>query len=617
MATNKTTITNVTLGNSGFSSSTTLVNTLSSFPSGWLRQNELIFTGTCYLLLGYSGSTAYTTIYRCTDLVNFATWTPITVPAGAWLYGAVSATGTIVLAATSSGPSTITCYSTTDGLTWNTGSTFTSSQLYAISYGNKFIIAFTNSLSTGKQSTDGITWTNVTLLPYGSWPQSLVYSTTINRWFIASTSGNLFRSDDSTGSSWTNIGSVVGANTSGVYVDDISVMPTGQIVFQVRNTNIRSSLTLYTSSDGYVFNQIFYSTSYYLWLFHASAVPISADTLLIYSIDSTKLFYIRQDSLYTDNHSLSSGTMYFPNNVSTNNRLIVTTPILFDRSGNTIRKVNFNLDNVSSVKYVDVTATNGNLTLTKRLPITFINANSDIYTLQVNPSSIFLTGYDNGFVDPASYINATTELSVLRNGVIQSGWTFAASSISGAVANSISGSTLSVTAMTQAASNEKLNITATSSDTTLPDLLSSVQVVKGVSSGWSGLASSFTKFSTSTNTYIALKFLPNGYFQIKYGSGGSYANVGMWYSPIDTTNARGAGYYIILNYTGATLTTGTGGVLGGGAWTTWNQMNTSREYILSDATTGTHTCNIELALATSSAGANAVIGTGALELVVP
>lgn len=45
-------------------------------------------------------------------------------------------------------------------------------------------------------------------------------------------------------------------------------------------------------------------------------------------------------------------------------------------------------------------------------------------------------------------------------------------------------------------------------------------------------------------------------------------------------------------------------------------MTTDREYVLSDATSGTHLTNLTVLFATSSGGANAVIGFGSLQLIV-
>ena len=46
-------------------------------------------------------------------------------------------------------------------------------------------------------------------------------------------------------------------------------------------------------------------------------------------------------------------------------------------------------------------------------------------------------------------------------------------------------------------------------------------------------------------------------------------------------------------------------------------MTTDREYVLSDAASGTHRTDLQVLFATSSGGANAVLGYGALQLIVP
>lgn len=622
--TNKVTITNVVPGTVNIGGTITSAYTFSSFPSGWVRPGIMLFTGTCYLLLGYSGSASYTTIYRCTDLLNFATWTPITVPSGSWSQGAVSSsTGTIVLAGTVvPGPNTTTCYSTDDGLTWNTGSTFTSSQVYSMSYGNKFIIGF-SSLSTGKQSTDGITWSNISLLTFFTAARP-IYSPTMDLWFTRDPSGNFWRSTDGTGTSWTDISTIAKTGLYG-YIDGALINEAGHLIYQLRMGVSPYLFKTFISSDGYNFNLIYtsISSSNYLWFPHSTYANVAGNNTLFNSSDASRYFFIRNDTLYRDSTSNGTGnaSIRLPENFGTSPHPIAHTTVLpmIDTVGSTVYKLSFNLENAqSSSKYVDVTATKDSMTFTKRLPISLINSDSSIYALQVNPKELFLSGSLNGIVDPSSYTNAKSELTVLKNGIPQTGWTVTASDASGATANTVTGNIIQITAMSQGSSKSSVDIVVTHpTQLDAPTLLSTLIVNKGISGEWAGLASSFTKFSTNTNTYIAIKFLSTGYFQIKYGSGGSYTNAGMWYTPIDPTGAKGASYYMIVNYTGATVTTGSGGVLGGGSWTTWNRMNTSREYILSDATTGTHTANLEVALATSNTGANAIIGTGGLELIVP
>lgn len=621
---NKITVTNVVPGTVNIGGSITTAYTFSSFPSGWVRPGTLLFTGTCYLLLGYP-STNYTTIYRCTDLTNFATWTAVTVPSGSWTQGAVSSVdGTIVLAGTlPTGPDVSTCYSTDDGLTWNTGSTFTGCQVYSMAYGNKFIIGF-NSLTTGRQSTDGITWSTISLLPFSTSAYRLLYSPQMDLWFTPDPSANIWRSTDGTATSWTDISSTIKAGVYG-FLDTALINESGQLVCQVRTGLAPYLFKTYVSSDGYNFNLIHTSiqSSDYLFFAHSTFANVATGNVLFNSSDAGKYFFIRNDTLYRDSTSsgTGSGSIRLPENFCTSPHPVAhgTSLPMVNILSNVIYKLSFNLDNAeSSSKYVDVTATKGSTTLTKRLPISLVNSNSDIYTLQVNPSEIVLGSSENGVVPSSAYTNAKSEVTVLKNGIPQTGWTITASDSSGATLNTVTDNVIQVTAMSAGSSKSNISIVVNNiSLLNLPTLVSTLVVTKGITSGWAGLASSFTKFSTSTNTYIALKFLPTGYFQIKYGSGGTYNNAGMWYGPIDSTGTKGASYYMIVNYTGATVTTGTGGVLGGGSWTTWNQMNTSREYILSDASTGTHTANLSVALATNSSGDNAVIGTGGLELVVP
>ena len=104
-----------------------------------------------------------------------------------------------------------------------------------------------------------------------------------------------------------------------------------------------------------------------------------------------------------------------------------------------------------------------------------------------------------------------------------------------------------------------------------------------------------------------LKFVGDGRFQIKVGSGGSYVDAGQWAGAIQSSNA--STYWLRVESTGHALNSGTTG--------SWLAMTSDREYTLSDAASGIHRTDLQVFIGTNSSGANAVLASGALQLVVP
>ena len=108
------------------------------------------------------------------------------------------------------------------------------------------------------------------------------------------------------------------------------------------------------------------------------------------------------------------------------------------------------------------------------------------------------------------------------------------------------------------------------------------------------------------NTYLAVRFQTNGIFQIKRGSGGSYVDAGFWALPVSSAHSA---YWLQVIATGHALTSGTTGA--------WLAMTSAREYVLSDASTGTHRTDLQVMFATDNTGSNAGVAFGALVLIVP
>lgn len=107
-------------------------------------------------------------------------------------------------------------------------------------------------------------------------------------------------------------------------------------------------------------------------------------------------------------------------------------------------------------------------------------------------------------------------------------------------------------------------------------------------------------------TYIALRLMPNGQFAIKVGSGGSFEVAGQWAGALGPHNENS---WLRVEASGHALDSGT--------TNTWLQMNANRDYVLTDAASGTHRTDLLAWFANDNTGAGAVPAYGALELRVP
>lgn len=279
--------------------------------------------------------------------------------------------------------------------------------------------------------------------------------------------------------------------------------------------------------------------------------------------------------------------------------------------------------NNGSESYVTVTATPSNAELSPistRIIVkrgTFV---SDLYTLSVNPGTILLPSTSDGKVYPSSYTNNTnvSNYRVLKNGAEYTGGVTGSITTSTGVTATTSGSaTGTVTVTNLADANDTgtisgiLYITGTSE--TLKIDVNVAKLKDGTTSGVK-YGTSVSAF-TSNQTAIYIRFNPSGTVELKKGAGGSYVYAVDWFSPVNAVSPPGSNYWIKMSYTSDTsdvLVNGTGGTLG-----TWSQLNTSREWYISNAATGTHRVTLRVLIGDSSTGNNAVIGTGVLELEVP
>lgn len=619
MATNKINVTAVDFSTSGnIANGATSTAFTDPGSTNWTRAGILVYTPNAVLWIGFNNlSVGYTRIYRCTDKVNYTGWTAIDLPvAHAWSYGAYG-NGRVVLQGTVSGGSTtITIYSTDEGATWGTGSaqtaTIAAQPWGAVVYGNKFIITTYTGLYS---STDGSSWSLLYTLASGtvkSGPRPLVYNSIIDRWLFQTSSGSVYLSTTNAGTAWTDISTNIGKLTSNWYVGDI--ISTGNyFVVGIRSDYPTYLYTVRISTNGTTWSNIHTQVGSYsgYGISSINAVKDLGNGNVL--IHNNVVMSMLSGSVFTYNISSNVSLTSFGDNMGTNNTQLYNTNssyyIYSATYSNVIVKAPIDVGKLINDRYIDVTASKTGATpVTKRLFIKKAQQTSNIYTLYANPGSIVLSATADGVVNQTAYATATTPLTVVKNGVDQTGWTFSTANDTGLTA-SISGNILSVTNLSSSVDLAYANIAATK--TGEPSQLLKVAVSKNKSGTPSGfnLGASLSTYSTNSNTTVGMKFLATGALQIKYGTG-SYTTVLAWVSPINAVTPPGGNWWLMMNVTGEPLTTGTTG--------TWLSLATDREFTLTKTTpSGTYTSNLTAYFGTTSTGGNISMSTGALQIIVP
>ena len=620
MATNKINVTAVDFSTSGNidNGSTTSVWAPGSWPTGWNGINTTIFTPYCILLLGNCAFGTYTNIiYKCTDMTGVATWNPVTLPVSAnWSTGAYNGNTIVLVGWQSTTNTTVTVYSTDAGANWNTGTTFTSTQLWGdVVYGNKFIIVINST--TLKTSTDGINWTNLTgTLPAvpASGKVTLVFNSVIDRWFFWTGSTFAYMSTTNAASAWTDISTNIGKVTGPVTYYIEKLISTGNYIV----AGLRSDYPIYVSwikisTNGTTWTTIGTLSSNTGLAQATEFYDFANGTLMIGNTGATgKLSSLVGTSFTYDTGFTSSLSSFNSGNLGTNN--LQTYPlsnwILFwNYTTLSMVKKPINIGKLSADRYIDVTASKtGATSVIKRLFIKKMQQNTNVYTLLANPGSFALAATSNGVVDPSAFTTATSNLTVTKNGVDQTGWTFTTSNDTGLTA-SITGSVLSITALSNSVDLAYANLAA--SKTGEPSQLLKVAVSKNKSGTPSGytLGGSISTISTNSSSTVGIKFLATGALQVKYGTG-AYTTILAWSSPINSISPPGGSWWLRMTVTGEPLTTGTTG--------TWLPLSTDREFTLTKTTpSGTYTSNLVVEFGTTSTGGNINVGTTALQVIVP
>ncbi len=562
------------LGQTGTTTSASFSNA-----TGWTRPQSMVYGGGVYLILGYHASTDFTHIKRSTD---FSTWTDInTGVSGQWQFGDYG-NGRFILP---DWDAVTAAYiqSTDGGLTWTTGSFGISQQWSCIHYGGGLWMAGALGSATGRiSSNDGSSWSSIT---FPAVPNRLQYAA--GRWYLESTGQDWYVSSNN-GTSWSSALTAIAfaSYVRGVSGRAVAVMSSGGVAKYTENGTTWTTVQM-----------------------ASTASPILAQVVrgVLYVVGSGGGLQFTSDGRTWRSTGGTAATSYS----NTGSRLMgadmdLSTLRGLDISGTTGSWRSTPLLATSDdTGAVTVTATKaGELDIVRALPVRKAGANADVYTSQATPASVLLPSTSDGVV--TSYAAGVVVAQINRNGVDDTAnWTITWTTTN-LTPSSGSGATVTLTAMTDGILSGLISFTATKPGAAV--ITGQVGVFKsyGVESSGPRIGAAFNAI-TATATFIGLKFVGDGRFQIKVGSGGSYTDAGQWAGAIRSSNA--STYWIRVDATGHSLASGTTG--------TWLAMTSDREYTLSDATSGTHRTDLQVSIGTSSSGANAVLASGALQLIVP
>lgn len=560
------------------------------WPSGWSYASQLIYGGGVWLQIGY-GSTSK--VRRSTD--DMATWQEVDtgLTAGDLRIGGYVG-GVFVLTGGSGLYIDRFIRSADGGLTWVDDTLPGSVQAYTLSrVGDELIIG--GSTKAGYRTDDGDTWTSYTAPGNGC-----KFAGVGQAWASVDLSGVLRGSADG-GSSWTTI--------------DLAAVTgrTGLAAMYVRAFRGRLVAALYKTA-GADPSMVVTSTNGVTWA--ACALPatyIQPDFLdavsgVLYMVDGAGETFYTADGLAWG----SSG-----DNVTSD----ISPPNAWDNyvhihdawPGDFLPSLNLTTRNLVRVPLLATSDTEGAVTVTaskagefdivRTLIVRKATAGQDIYTSYAAPAMLLLPATSDGVV--TSYANATITAYINRNGIddtVNWSWSYTTTNLTPS-----SGSSNSVTVTAMGNSPNTGSISFRASKAGQQDITGTLVVNKVLGGEASGpkIGAAFNAISVS-HTEIGLRFKGDGRFQVRKGSGGSWVDAGTWAVPVTSGNSS---YWLRVEASGHALASGTTG--------TWLAMTSDRDYVLSDASSGTHTTSLQVMFATDNAGSNALLGFGSLQLIVP
>jgi hypothetical protein len=563
--------------------------------AGWPAQYfDVIYADGVYLgFCGHSSGT-WTGVLRSTD---FETWTVVNASAaGRWARVAYDQGGW-VMADSGSGTGHIGTvqHSTDGGLTWAAVSL--PSTLYSISGriasgGGKILLA---GQSTGgyQSSNGGATWSSITFP--GSTCEGLYY--VLSTWYYVKWSDQTVHRSTNGGSSWTDetsdwpLESGLAATTK---------LPARMIEFKGRAVAVLYGLG----------NKARYRDVGGQWVTVTLPITLIVIPELVIIGDVLWMVVAATVSAYT----LDGKVWHASENVSPNGYDIgvITSETLdlnyiptFSRTIPAAYK--WPLESTSGTEgAVRVTASKpGALDIVASLPVHKGGAQKSNYAFSARPAALSLPATSDGVV--TDFTNATMQFFAQKDGVDDtSNWTWTWTSTN-LTPSSGSGSSATFTAMDSAQDLGTVTVTFTKAGEVQHRETLLISKNKGSEKSGPRPDVAYRAVSNDT-TYIALRFAANGKVQIKRTSGGSWEDYTQWSGFIGTQPIT---YYLnfIPDPAFHALTSGTAN--------TWLALTTDRDFVLSDAASGTHRVPFDVFIGTSNVGANSTWGLGELRLVVP
>ena len=543
--------------------------------AGWEWLGGALYGDRTYLALGRNNSSTWNYVIRSTD---YAAWELVDVGlAGKWSAGAFDA-GAWVLVELSVGSTNKTRRSTDGGQTWSGAVTLpSSSQWYDMAAGNGKMLVTSHVSTTGCESTDGgATWSSRSF-PVKSlflWPGPA------NLW-LSRDASDVVRLSLDNAVTWATVSALPGVAWMGKSF-------AGRLVVTLRATTNKAAY--YETGVGWVVVTLPQTIQ------NGELVHIGT---VLYMVGSGKLLYTTDGRTwqYAGASTMPSGGPI--------TRQFGSLPIDFvpmaDGITGEYRTVKL-LATSANEGAVRMSLTKpGELALESVLPVLKGTAASDVYTFQANPGFLLLPATSDGVVTDWSSASITARAN--KNGTDDTAnwaWTWTATNMT---PSSGTGATATFTAM----SADTGQVTFRCAKAGQADITGTLNIAKakgGIPAG--PIVGGAFHVISATTTWIGLKFLGDGRFQVKRGSGGSYQDAGRWAGAVQSSNSS---YWLRVSATGHSLDSGT--------TDTWLAMTTDREYVLSDATSGTHLTSLTVLFATDNTGANAVIGFGSLQLIVP
>jgi hypothetical protein len=549
--------------------------TLNLAGAGWTGIFAVYYADGVWLALGNHATTPWNYVIRSED---YATWTLVNVGvAGRWQLAAFDQ-GAWVLVEAGVGSTNKTMRSTDGGLTWSSAVTLSvSSQWSDMAAGGGRMIVTRSGNVAGQTSTDGgASWGSITLPVTGA-----------NVWYgggywLANVGGTTHYITTTPTGAWTTDT----ATFAWPIMDAVDYM--GRLVVTF-NSNIDKAA--YREPGG-------------PWVTVTLPAVMNGAHLVIVK----GVLYMLQNSgakmmFSTDGKSWQQGDNPPGNRpvVRQDSSMDVDFLPLFELLLDEVQVAPL-LATSATEGAVRVTATKpGALPITAILPVFKGSPDKDLYTFQANPVFIAIPATSDGAV--TDWTNATTTVQANKNGEPDATWTWVWTATN-MTPSSGTGATATFTAMSADAGQ----VTFRGSKAGQKDIVGTLNIVKVKGQLPSGplIGAGMALFST-TQTYIAVKFLGDGRIQVKRGSGGSYVNAALWAGNVSSANNV---CMLWVDELGPdTLTSGTTG--------SWLALTTDREFVLQDISSGTHTVNLEVQIATDNTYEKILQGFGGLQLVVP